>query len=93
MINALPGILNLAIICCSLLTIFSILGVNLFKGGFSTCDMTNIPVEVQDKIQTLWDCQDYGGEWINYQYNFDNLLQAFKTQFCIMTTEGWFGVF
>jgi hypothetical protein len=55
--------------------------------------MTNIPSDVQDKIQTLWDCQDYGGEWINYQYNFDNLLQAFKTQFCIMTTEGWFGVY
>jgi hypothetical protein len=35
------------------------------------------------------DCYDYGGNWINEDYNFDNVLNAMVTLFVIATTEGW----
>jgi len=43
LINAMPGILNLSIICLCFLIIFAILGVNLFKGSLYLCKMDNIP--------------------------------------------------
>ena len=40
----------------------------------------------------MWDCYDFGGEWINYPQNFDNVGEAMITMFNMMTTEGWVGV-
>ncbi len=37
----------------------------------------------------MWQCFDYGGEWINPPGNFDNTLYAIETLFTAMTTEGW----
>jgi hypothetical protein len=93
LINALPGIVNLLIICFSLLTIFAIVGVNIFKGLFYYCDMSNIPESLQTKVNDYWDCLDYGGEWVNSRYNFDNILQGLMTQFAIMCTEGWLTIY
>ena len=45
-----------------------------------------------DKIVTQWDCYDYGGEWVRYNFNFDNVGIAMMTMFAIMTTEGWIDV-
>jgi len=40
-------------------------------------------------IDNKWDCFDYGGSWVNNDYNFDNILNALITLFVISTTEGW----
>lgn len=32
---------------------------------------------------------DYGGNWINSDYNFDNIVNAIITLFTASTTEGW----
>ena len=41
---------------------------------------------------TKWDCMDYGGEWINKEGNFDNVINAMLTMFGMMSTEGWLEV-
>jgi hypothetical protein len=74
LINALPEIFNLMIICLSCLSIFSILGVNFYKGSFYSCSVANIPIEARPLINTYWDCLDYGGEWVNADANYDNFL-------------------
>lgn len=40
-------------------------------------------------INTKWDCINYGGEWVNPDYNYDNTLKSFITLFGIMSSEGW----
>jgi hypothetical protein len=41
--------------------------------------MDNIPSEQQKQLQTYWDCLDHGGEWINKDFNYDNILEGLKT--------------
>jgi hypothetical protein len=45
MINVIPAILNLLVISVINLGLLAILGLNIFKGTFYTCDMNNIPIE------------------------------------------------
>lgn len=70
----MPGIFNLMIICMSCLSILAAIGVNLYKGTFSSCQMVNVPLEVRPQITNYWDCLDYGGEWVNSDNNFDDLF-------------------
>lgn len=32
---------------------------------------------------------DHGGNWINNDYNFDNIFNAFVTLYVLASTEGW----
>ncbi len=43
LINVLPGVINLVLISFINLGLLAVLGVNLFKGTFYSCNMTNIP--------------------------------------------------
>lgn len=72
-----------------LLVVFGILGVTFFKGKFSYCDTKNIPKIKIKQIYTMWECFDYGGEWVNPNPNFDNIFNAILTLFTMITTEGW----
>ena len=69
--------------------LFGILGVTFFKGKFFHCYTENIPHEVVPQVLTMWDCYDLGGEWLQYDSNFDNVGYAIVTMFNLMTTEGW----
>ena len=40
-------------------------------------------------IAGKWDCINFGGDWINNDYNFDNIAEAMKTLFVMSTTSGW----
>ena len=35
---------------------------------------------------------DYGGDWVNQEANFDNVINAMVTMFGMMSTEGWLEV-
>ena len=63
--NAIPNILNLILIMLLVLMLFGIQGVTFFKGHFFYCLKDNMPDGQADKILTMWDCYDYGGEWVN----------------------------
>lgn len=89
LLNSIPGIANLLAITLLLLMLFGIQGVNLLAGRMFYCNMENIPAHVHDKILSEWDCYDYGGEWLLYDTNFDNVGNAMVTMFTMMTTEGW----
>ena len=93
LLNATPRIINLLIICLFVLGIFAILGINFYKGLYYQCKMTNIPISYQDRVYDYWDCLDYGGEWVNADNNFDNFVNAIKTQFIIMCREGWLTIY
>jgi len=81
------SIFNLLLISVTFLMLFGILGTFFYSGLFWTCHTANIP-EAQ-KINTMWECFDYGGEWVNPDATMDNIFDAMKTMFEIITTEGW----
>jgi hypothetical protein len=87
--NAAPGIINLLLISVLVLMIFGIQAVSFLKGKLHFCDTRNVPDYAVDEIMTMWDCLDYGGEWIKPDNNFDDVLTAMVTLFGVMTTEGW----
>ena len=43
-------------------------------------------------IENMWDCYNYGGEWVQPDLNFDNTLNSLLTLITIQTTEGWIDV-
>jgi hypothetical protein len=74
------------------LLLFAILGTNFYKGKFFSCDTSNIPEDIVPLIIDKFDCLDFGGEWVNVDYNFDNVMNSMITLFNVMTTEGWIEV-
>ena len=37
----------------------------------------------------MWDCINYGGEWVEPDLNFDTTFHSLITLVTIQTTEGW----
>ena len=92
LLKSIPGIANLLLISALLLMIWGIQAVALLKGTFFYCVTDNVPEYAALGIKTKWDCFDYGGDWVNMEDNFDNVLNAMVTMFGMMTTEGWLEV-
>jgi len=92
LINAIPDIGNVLVVSLLFLLLFAILGTNFYKGVFFKCHTVNIPDNFLPEIKDKFDCLDFGGEWINEDQNFDNVVSSMVTLFNVMTTEGWIGV-
>jgi hypothetical protein len=86
-VSAIPTLFNLTMVCMLFFLLFGIVGVNFLKGTFYSCNSTNISTNI--KIVTKQDCLDYGGDWINADFTFDNIFQALNLLFIVSTTEGW----
>ena len=92
MFNAIPDILNVMVVSLLFLVLFAILGTNLYKGSFFYCLTDNVPPVFRGRIRDKYDCLDFGGDWVNKDQNFDNVMTASLTLFNVMTTEGWLQV-
>ena len=95
LLASIPSMNNVLLVCSLIILIFSIMGVNFFKGSFYHCvddPKSETPIDM-DKVMTKADCVDkYGGLWVNKDMNFDNTLNSMFTLFQMMTTEGWLDV-
>lgn len=40
-------------------------------------------------INDKFDCIDYGGDWVDQLYKFDDILQSMIVLFMIQSSEGW----
>lgn len=85
-VNALPNILKLLVFFLIFLYVFSLFAMKFLKGILFSCLNTNgQDILIEDKI----DCFDYGGDWIEKDLNYDNILQSFFTLFVVTSSEGW----
>ena len=78
-----------------ILLMISILLTTLLSGKLYRCDLshTTLSSAQQDSLaDTRWDCENYGGEWVNPVLNFDNTLQGMLTLFIFQSREGWVGL-
>lgn len=47
LVNVVPAVINLLFISVINLGLLAVLGLNIFKGTFYSCDMDNIPIDRQ----------------------------------------------
>lgn len=86
LLASLPSMTNVLLVCSLFILIFSIGGVNFFKGTFFRCEnkfVNGITVKIIDlsKVKNKADCLREGGNWVNANSNFDNCIQAMSTLF------------
>ncbi|CAF0940376.1 unnamed protein product, partial [Brachionus calyciflorus] len=85
LLSSLRPIGNIVLICCTFFIIFGILGVQLFKGKLYRCVGPYV-----DDVKTKNDClAKHENQWVNSQYNFDNLGQALMALFVLSSKDGW----
>ena len=87
LLQSIPSMGNVTIVCMLFVLIFAIMGVDFFKGLFKHCSISDDP-----KITNKPTCLANGGEWITVNENFDNVLVGMMTLIEMMTTEGWIDV-
>ena len=66
---------------------FALIGVKFLEGSFWFCD--GLSEEFLEKIETKDDCYDFGGDWVNRDFNFDNTVKALEMMFILANSEGW----
>ena len=83
LLDAAGSILNVIVVILVVWLMFAIFAVNTYKGHFFYCSIDKY------KFQDHYDCNKSGGEWLRYDSNFDNVIQAMMTLFIVSSLEGW----
>ncbi|KAM3872323.1 dihydropyridine-sensitive L-type skeletal muscle calcium channel subunit alpha-1-like [Diretmus argenteus] len=93
---AIKTIGNIVLVTMLLNFMFACIGVQLFKGKFYSCTdpskMTAMECQgvfVKHVENTLQDTVLADREWINSDFNFDNVLNGMLALFTVSTFEGW----
>ncbi|XP_038064371.1 voltage-dependent T-type calcium channel subunit alpha-1I-like isoform X5 [Patiria miniata] len=86
LMSSLRPIGNIVIICCTFFVIFGILGIQLFKGTFYYCSGPKVK-----NVMNRTHCTQVhpNNQWVNRQYNFDDLGQALMALFVLASKDGW----
>jgi len=90
LIQAIPAIFNVLLVCLVFWLIFSIMGVNLFGGRFASCvdaegQLVNA-TQVPNKTVCLA-LLHLNYTWINPKINFDNVLFAYLALFQVVSAS------
>uniref|UniRef100_A0A3Q3A7L1 Voltage-dependent L-type calcium channel subunit alpha n=1 Tax=Kryptolebias marmoratus TaxID=37003 RepID=A0A3Q3A7L1_KRYMA len=93
---AIKTIGNIVLVTMLLNFMFACIGVQLFKGKFYSCtDPTKVTAEecqgsfVKHIESSLQDTGVAKREWVNSDFNFDNVLYGMLALFTVSTFEGW----
>ena len=76
---SVPAMLRLMMIVALFFLIFAIMGITLFKGYFEECDISQTSLteeQLELGIRNKYDCINYGGDWVTYGKNFNNMGQS-----------------
>nr|AWJ68263.1 putative voltage-dependent sodium channel 1 [Hirudo verbana] len=95
LIQAIPSILNVLLVCLVFWLIFSIMGVNLFMGRFGRClDSDGVVVNDSSLNRTFCDDPSIGHNmtWFNPKITFDNVLIGYLALFQVATFKGWMDI-
>uniref|UniRef100_A0A1I8HUE9 Sodium channel protein n=1 Tax=Macrostomum lignano TaxID=282301 RepID=A0A1I8HUE9_9PLAT len=94
LIQAIPSIFNVLLVCLVFWLIFSIMGVQLFGGQFYKCVDSNNERVSADLVPNKEACEAMAAafhnvSWENSRINFDNFLNGYLALFQIATYKGW----
>ena len=87
LVRSIGDILQLFLFFFLICLLFALIGVKCFQGSFWHCD--GLAEEFIKNVLSKQDCLDFGGDWINRDFNFDNVFNALETMFIVANAEGW----
>ncbi|KAG1669527.1 Sodium channel protein para [Nymphon striatum] len=89
LVQAIPAIANVLLVCLIFWLIFSIIGVQFFGGKFQQCiDGEGVKVN-HTYVPNKEVCVKYNLTWHNPKINFDNVINAYLALFQVATFKGW----
>ena len=91
LIQAIPAIFNVLLVCLVFWLIFSIMGVNLFGGRFSSCRDEAGELVSFNIVTSKNECEVlstlYNFTWFTPKVNFDNCLIAYLSLFQVVSAD------
>ena len=90
LVQAIPSIFNVLLVCLIFWLIFAIMGVQLFVGKFAYCEdpITNHIINYT-VVFNKSDCAAYNMQWTNPEINFDNVLNGYLSLFQVVSSFGF----
>ncbi|CAG0912694.1 unnamed protein product [Notodromas monacha] len=92
LVQAIPSIFNVLLVCLIFWLIFAIMGVQMFAGKFAKCVDDEGVVIAAEIVNNFTECRDKNFTWVNAPINFDNVLQAYLALFQVATFKGWMDI-
>ena len=94
LVQAIPSIFNVLLVCLIFWLIFAIMGVQLFVGKFAYCQdpETNRPINYT-AVFNKSECLSYKMNWTNPMMNFDNVLNGYLSLFQVVWDNGFQTIF
>nr|XP_049462235.1 sodium channel protein para isoform X40 [Anopheles coluzzii] len=89
LVQAIPSIFNVLLVCLIFWLIFAIMGVQLFAGKYFKCvdkNKTTLPHEIIPDVNA---CKAENYSWENSPMNFDHVGKAYLCLFQVATFKGW----
>lgn len=89
MVQAIPSIFNVLLVCLIFWLIFAIMGVQLFAGKYYKCVDVNKTTLSYEIIPDRNACFAENYTWENSPMNFDHVGKAYLCLFQVATFKGW----
>ncbi|KAL7020839.1 hypothetical protein ACKWTF_011658 [Chironomus riparius] len=89
LVQAIPSIFNVLLVCLIFWLIFAIMGVQLFAGKYFKCVDGNGTTLSQEIIPDRNVCSAENYTWENSPMNFDHVGKAYLCLFQVATFKGW----
>ncbi|XP_018330937.1 sodium channel protein para isoform X3 [Agrilus planipennis] len=89
LVQAIPSIFNVLLVCLIFWLIFAIMGVQLFAGKYFKCIDGNKSYVSYEIIPDKNACQAENYTWENSPMNFDHVGKAYLCLFQVATFKGW----
>ena len=87
--RGLPDIVQIIGVSALFCFIFSIAGIHFFKGSMYFCNRDYSELSEEIEIDSIYDCLNYGGDWVSRDVSFDNIFVSMMTLFEILTGKCW----
>ncbi|KAL3289573.1 hypothetical protein HHI36_022987 [Cryptolaemus montrouzieri] len=89
LVQAIPSIFNVLLVCLIFWLIFAIMGVQLFAGKYFKCVDANKTSLSYEIIPDYNACVAENYTWLNSPMNFDHVGKAYLCLFQVATFKGW----
>ncbi|CAH1103074.1 unnamed protein product [Psylliodes chrysocephalus] len=89
LVQAIPSIFNVLLVCLIFWLIFAIMGVQLFAGKYYKCVDSNKTTLSFEIIPDVNACKAENYTWENSPMNFDHVGKAYLCLFQVATFKGW----
>ncbi|XP_026846097.1 sodium channel protein para isoform X32 [Drosophila persimilis] len=89
LVQAIPSIFNVLLVCLIFWLIFAIMGVQLFAGKYFKCEDMNGTKLSHEIIPNRNACESENYTWVNSAMNFDHVGNAYLCLFQVATFKGW----